>query len=209
MNDYFIKIFEFLQWNWKDIIEVIFWGFTLIIAWTWLQTWKRQLKGTIEYELAKKTLHRVYQVERHFNLVRNPMLSIYIDLSDTPEIKHEKYHQAYKSRMDPLFSVIEKLNIDILEAEVLWGNDLRKLVFEMFRHLRELQVWVEEYIKVISGLPGYKDDYPMDLKKEYRDIMYWKQIGYFTDYHKSDKFALDFEEKRKAIEDYLKPFLKK
>jgi hypothetical protein len=79
----------------------------------------------------------------------------------------------------------------------------------MFRHLRELQVWVEEYIKVISGLPGYKDDYPMDLKKEYQDIMYWKQAGYFTDYHKSDKFALDFETKRKAIENYLKPYLKK
>jgi hypothetical protein len=68
------------------------------------------------------------------------MLSIYIDPSDKPERRYEKYHQVYKARLDPLFFVIEELNIDILEAEVLWGNDLKKLVYEMFRHLRELQV---------------------------------------------------------------------
>lgn len=209
MTDYCMEILELLQWNWKDIIEVLFWLGTLLIVWIWLQTWKRQLKWTIEYELAKKILHRVYQAERYFNQVRSPVISAYIDPSDTPEKKHEKYHQIYKTRIDPLFSVIEELNVDILEAEVLWGNSLKELVYEMFRHLRELQVWVEEYIKIKSGLPGYTDDYPLDLKKEYREIIYWKQLWYFTDYHKDDRFALEFERKIKNTENYLKPFLRK
>ena len=219
MSTYCTIISDFLKLNWKDIIEVVFWFFTLIIAWTWLQTWKRQLKGTIEYELAKKILHRVYQVERYFNQVRNPFVSVwelYVEFSEEDrriksdsERKYEENYKAYKSRLDPLFLITEQLNVDILEAEVLWWNDLKKLVYEMFNHLRALQVWVEEYIKIQSGLPGYKEDYPKDLKKEYRDIIYWKQVWYFTEYHKDDIFALGFETKRKAIENYLKPFLKK
>ena len=35
------------------------------------------------------------------------------------------------------------------------------------------------------------------------------QMGYFIEYHKDDSFALEFETKRKVIENYLKPFLKK
>ncbi len=218
MNDFCIKIFEFLQWNWKDITEVVFWFFTLLIAWTWLQTWKRQLKWTIEYELAKKILHKVYQTERHFNQVRNPFLSaweLYINFSEEElksktedERRYEEYHKAYKARLDPLFLVIEELNIDILEAEALWGNDLKKLVYEVFRHLRELQVAVEWYIWVQSWITRYRD-YPKDLKKEFHEKVNWMQMWYFTEYHKDDKFALDFEEKRKAIENYLRPHLKK
>lgn len=212
-------ILDFLKLNWRDITEVVFWFFTLLIAWAWLQTWKRQLKWTIEYELAKKILHRVYQIERHFNQVRNPFVSaweLYVEMSEEDlkiksesERKYEENYKAYKARLDPLFLITEQLSVDILEAEVLWWNDLKKLVYDIFRVLRKLQVWVEEYIKIQAGLPGYKEDYPKDLKKEYRDIIYWKQVWYFTEYHKDDTFALEFEEKRKAIEKYLKKYLKK
>lgn len=219
MNDSCVKIFELLQWHWKDIIEVLFWVGTLMIAWIWLKTWKKQLKWTIEYELARKILHKVYRVRNWFDWVRQSMLSaweLYVDFSEEDlrlksdsERKYEEYYKAYKARLAPLSLIVEELNIDILEAEALWWNKLKKLVYEIFRQLRELQVAVEEYIKILSWLHGYKDDYPQDLKKEYREIIYGKHIWYFTEYHKDDLFALEFEKKIKDIENYLKPFLRK
>lgn len=218
MNDSCIKIFELLQWHWKDIIEVLFWVGTLMIAWIWLKTWKKQLKWTIEYELAKRILHRIYQVERYFNQVRNPFISaweLYINFSEEDlrlksesDRRYEEYHKAYKDRLDPLFLVIEQLNIDILEAEALWWNQLKKFVYEIFRHLRELQVAVEWYIWTQSWISRYRD-YPKSLKEEYYKKVNWMQMGYFIEYNKDDLFALEFEKKIKDTENYLKPFLKK
>lgn len=218
MIDSCIKIFELLQWHWKDIIEVLFWVGTLIIAWIWLQTWKKQLKWTIEYELAKKILHGIYQVERHFNQVRNPFISAWelhisfseedLRLKSEAERSYEEYYKVYKDRLDPLTLITEQLNVDILEAEVLWWNELKKLVYELFRHLRELQVAVEWYIWVQSWISRYKD-YPKNLKEEFYKKVNWMQMWYFTEYHKDDLFALEFKKKIKDTENYLKPFLRK
>jgi hypothetical protein len=65
--------------NWsstKDVFSIIGTIGALTIGSIGLFTWKRQLRGTSEYELAKKAILKTYEVEQAIQLVRNPMLHL-------------------------------------------------------------------------------------------------------------------------------------
>lgn len=58
----------------KDVFSIIGTIGAITIGIVGLTTWRRQLRGTSEYELAKKAILVTYEVEHAIQSVRNPML---------------------------------------------------------------------------------------------------------------------------------------
>src|SRR5690554_6636426 len=63
--------------NWsltKDVVSIVGTIGALGIGVLGLYTWRRQLRGTSEYEIAKKAILGTYEVQQALQSVRNPML---------------------------------------------------------------------------------------------------------------------------------------
>lgn len=63
--------------NWsltKDVVSIVGTIGALTIGGFGLFTWCRQLRGTSEYEVAKKAILKTYEVQQELKSVRNPML---------------------------------------------------------------------------------------------------------------------------------------
>jgi hypothetical protein len=96
-----------------------------------LATWQRQLSGNPEYRLAKDILTCVYDIRDTIDTIRNPLLSY----PNEPDLAKEKlgtlatqqreWHalaQAYERRWRPLQAIVARLETNLIEAEVVWGN---------------------------------------------------------------------------------------
>ncbi|MGD0653640.1 MAG: hypothetical protein ABSA16_04795 [Thermoguttaceae bacterium] len=59
----------------KDIILAISALAAAFIAWRGLATWRKELKGKSEYEIAKQVLKAVYKVREAFKIARNSGVS--------------------------------------------------------------------------------------------------------------------------------------
>jgi hypothetical protein len=120
----------------KDIIISVAAMFTSGVAVYGVIKWKRELQGKVYLETSKKLLTALYGVRNNFEIVR----SGWRDVSEFPEdyIKHktpgsrdpEKEADAlwyvYKNRLSPLTKAMNELDICLLEAEALWGEEVRE-----------------------------------------------------------------------------------
>jgi hypothetical protein len=102
-----------------------------IIALIGLRTWRKELKGKSEYQIAKETLRAVYRVRDGFQHVRNPV----IFSNEYPEeMKDARAHldaekekegtsYVYQNRFKILNKAFCELEERVLDAQVEWGGD--------------------------------------------------------------------------------------
>ena len=166
----------------------------LIVAAIGLSTWKKQIRGVSEYELAKRLMLEVYQLRDALRSTRNPFLSIAEgdkdDTEDTWQIT------AYKKRWAVVSEVLTRFNVTSLEAEVVWDDAIKKQSKEMDSVIRELYNAVEMYIRQKNDEALAEDFYRM-----YDDIIY--------DKGDNDKYNTTLNKAVKGYETILKPHLKK
>jgi len=189
----------------------------IIIAWQGLDVWKKQLKGNAEYDTSRRILFLVYKVRRGVEIVRNPFMSIYEmldfefpeNLSDDEKLKMGT-RKAYGKRFKLLNESRDQLLVDILEAEVLWGNTIRKETYELLTIVKQLDFAVSDYLKMQSedGRREMGADYLKTRQKEVHSII-WDLSPNQIEINPEDKFAVELSEKIKPIEEYLKPYIHK
>jgi hypothetical protein len=151
----------------KDI-AAIFSGFATFaaiigvwIAWRGLKSWRDQLTGRTEYELARRLLRAVYRVRDGIRSVRNHGIvpaevavasaeaGIEHDNSRI-DFSNEQICAVYNRRWQHLASVLSDLDVEALEAEVLWEQKaverlrplrqcVSKLRTNLYLYLRGLQ----------------------------------------------------------------------
>lgn len=91
--------------NWtltKDVFSITGTVGALIFAYLGLSTWKRQLMGTSEYELAKKSILLTYEVQQLIQGVRNPMFYLHKEEVEAGR-KIEEEQRIYDERMKALY----------------------------------------------------------------------------------------------------------
>lgn len=166
----------------------------LIVASIGLSTWKKQIRGVSEYELAKRLMLEVYQLRDALKSTRNPFLSTAEgnkdDTEDTWQIT------AYKKRWDVVREVLTRFRVTSLEAEVVWDDATKKQRKEMDDAIRELYNAVEMYIRQKNDEAFAEDFYRM-----YDDIIY--------DKGDNDKYNTALNKAVKGYETILKPHLEK
>ena len=98
------------------------------IAWQGLQTWKQQLRGTEDHDLARKILSSIIRFQDNFALLR----STQIPLGVSPG-------KAYEDRWAAFHQEASNLGVSLDEASILWGDkfsDLRNLLGQVVTQTR-------------------------------------------------------------------------
>ncbi len=111
---------------------------------------------------------------------------------------------AYQKRWDRVTEVRTDLQAELIEAEVLWGKALNVLCDSIFKLERELFLALRNYITIINPAtePETKKAY-IEIKRMKRDILYEISEG------EPDEYAQDLTSAITAIENYLKPHLRR
>lgn len=117
----------------------------IIIAGMGLQTWRRELHGKAEYELARKVLLGVYRIRDAVDQFRAPLISGWEMVPDGEHIvpgagpPANSHGIALARRWSRVADTYSQLQVDLLEAEVLWGESLKNLRNNLADRLSELR----------------------------------------------------------------------
>lgn len=182
-----------------------------VVAVKGLGTWQRQLKGQSEYELSRRILVSVFKYRDAINGVRHPAMRAY-EMPLPPEDEAAKMSpeqirlygtsKAYQARWDKVQAERTSLYADLLEAEAIWGAELKQLFKKVFDLEHELFTRIRHYIELINpDTSEAKKEAITKINNKARDIMY-DDLGEEPDEYKKDLISAI-----EQIEKYLKPKL--
>ena len=155
----------------KDIIFSVVAILTLITGWVGLTTWKTELKGKSEYQLAKEVLMTVYRVREGFKGIRvNMMFSneypegVLTPLGQIKEGKeYETYKYVYDNRWKALSEALRDLENKNLEAQVEWGPENHEKIMKIRICASQLQYHIWNFLE------QYRDPEKTKWRQEHVD----------------------------------------
>ncbi len=199
----------------KDVITLIAALSAIYIGFAGLNTWKKQLKGKVEYELSRRILKGTLVYRDAIKAFRSPFMST-SEMPIPPDEKRDKmtpdqqsYYglaKVYEERWKSISKARETLYPDELEAEALWGDGLKPLLKTLFNLEHELLISVRHHLQLVNPdtHPKTKETIEkIDAKR--RDILC--DMSDETQ-NQTDVFQTDINEAIDKIADYLKPHLK-
>jgi hypothetical protein len=134
-----------------------------VVAIKGLRTWKKQIRGNADFDVAKRTLHAVYDLREAIMACRDPFMSAG-ELADaleaaeqdnpgpervfaTPaDYKDAASRAAYQRRWKRVADAEVRARAPALEGEALWGPDVRKALLEVSRLCVALHAGLEQYV---------------------------------------------------------------
>ena len=110
-----------------------------IFAYIGLNTWRKELKGKAEYQLAKDVLKSVYKVRDAFKHVRNPAIFEYEypeEMRDySGHLKAEQNYEGtlyvYEKRWEKMTEAFKELEEHHLDAQVEWGSEFQNKILQL------------------------------------------------------------------------------
>lgn len=178
-----------------------------IFAYVGLNTWRKELKGKAEYQLAKDVLKSVYKVREAFKYVRHPAIFAYEypeekrDYSGMREGDYENIDYVYKKRWEKMTEAFEELEERHLEAQVEWGSKFQNVIVKLRTCRAELLVEIRRMLDEKKN--PQRDKKPMEKEKA-RSILYENPGN-----SESDKFTPQIDAAVKEFEVWLRPYIKK
>jgi hypothetical protein len=113
----------------KDIASVVIPIFGVYVAWTGLNTWKKQLTANAERDLARRVLIAVYKVRDAVHRIIT-----FAELVADKEAPSEAAQKILKEKIVELEQTCASLDIELLEAEAVWGDEIiYNASFTLFR----------------------------------------------------------------------------
>lgn len=184
---------------------------TLAIAWAGLSAWRRQLKGTSEYALAKSVLKAVYRVRVAFMRARNPAIFQYEypeEMRDRfghlkKEHDYEGTKAVYDARWKPLADAFHELDELNLDAEVEWGDDFRDVIVPLRKCVIEWQIAVSDLLERKQH-PDAGAQTARDERADQRSILY--DLGEGSEH---DRFTPRINDAVAEFETRLRPHIKR
>ena len=192
----------------KDVVVGIAALVGAVVAVLGLGTWKRQIKGQSDYDLARRLLVTVFKYRDAVDGVRHPaMWADEMPLPSAEESERMSREQsrfygvsrAYQSRWEKVQVERASLYADTLVAEALWGDELKRLFKDLYSLEHELLACIRLYLDAINpDIPDDTKDATAEIRKKRRDIMYddLSEDG--------DEYRKQFRSKVEAVEKYLK-----
>ena len=187
--------------NWsltKDVVSIVGTIGALTIGGLGLFTWRRQLRGTSEYEVAKKAILKTYEVQQAIQSVRNPML--YLSKEEVEAGRRlEEEQRIYSERMTYLNEKWAELQTIRLEAKVIWGAEAQDSFNEVQQRIGDVRgaIWLHFWMKGAYAGPGATVDNSPERVRENDKIVY------FTS--EEDEFSQQIAESTAKVEKFFGP----
>ncbi|WP_119394481.1 hypothetical protein [Salinibius halmophilus] len=164
--------------NWltatKDVVSIVGALGALTIGSFGLFTWRRQLQGTSEYELAKKAVLKAYELQNAIQAVRNPML--YLKTDEVESGNHvQAEQQVYDDRMAKVREKWAELQTVRLEAKVIWGGSAADSFNELQECIGKLNasIWLHFWMKGAYAGPAVTVDNNPQRVAENDKVIYY------------------------------------
>lgn len=185
-----------------------------IVAVRGLNAWKSQQRGNAEYDLALKILTSVFRYRDALEGVRNPAMSNYEmphpDEEQANKMSHDEIRffglaGAYQARWQAVQEQKTTLYAALLEAEVLWGQELKETFERLYKLEHELHNCIRRYLiqSDPNAMQGRKEA-AYKFSQKSRDVMY---SGFGDSEEDGDVFYADIVAVIQDIEAFLKPKL--
>ena len=197
----------------KELILVGVAIFGAYVAHQGLGTWQRQLKGQSEYELSRRILINLFKYRDAINNARSSVMWAN-EMPSPPEEKAKEMdrdqiifygqEKAYEGRWKRILDQKSILCADLLEAEAIYGDELKKLFDKIFKLEYELLIQTRFHLKLLN--PDTKEhirESTTQALKNTREIIYC-DLPYEIDEYQKDLLAAISE-----VEAYTKPKLRK
>lgn len=163
---------------------------TMVAAFLGLSTWRAQLHGGSDFELARRLLAAVYRMRNAIQRARSPLISAF-EYADRPgrppdespfdvKLSSEDYAQVFERRYKPLDDARAELDALLLEAEALWGKAIAQPVTALRSITHELYGAVGQFVEEMKGgddpSPWGKEERARRLALRYRlrEILFWR-----------------------------------
>jgi hypothetical protein len=139
---------------------------TAFVAYTGLEKWKMELQGKASFDAAREVIKATYKLRDELSYCRSPFIpaaefpeGYRRPLGDcTPEERGQAYSHVYTNRWGPVVSAVQDFDAAILEAEALWGMDIKAKADELRQCVRYLRVDIEAFISNEFSDGEYFDD---------------------------------------------------
>ncbi len=192
----------------QGLIVTVAAGTGAIVAVLGLNAWQRQLKGKANYELARRLLTTFYKYRDAIEAVRHP--AMWNNEMPYPEpdkakgmsdahIRHFGVAGAYQARWEKVKEQRVNLYPDLIEAEAIWGSELKSLFSSVISIEGELLHEIEDYLEVLNP----------DTDQETKDAIFQirngkRKVRYATLSARKDDYKEELQAALKPIEIYLR-----
>ena len=193
----------------KDIISILGTVVGLSIAGVGLSTWRKQLKGRTEYDLARRLLKATYRVREGIRRVRHPLMTggemaeaaEKYDIDEPQENRTKVSEAAYAERWKELTDPLNDLKLESLEAEALWGKSINEALEPLYSCIGELKASIWHYHWLESRGDMNKEENQKNYDKAFEVIFE------VSNDPEKDTFTGNVEKAIKKIESVAKPHL--
>jgi hypothetical protein len=212
----FLQVVQQLITITKDVFTCLAAITAAVVAILGLQAWKKQLRGKTEYELAQRLLKSVYKVRNAFAIVRNPMQSnaeiaqamrdakIEGDPLRDQTVKVRSEEAVYQKRWQNVQEAFLELESHMLEAEALWGEDVKKYLQSLNQCAAKLFLNIQRYLQNEQRPPRAGAPYDREAEREIETIIY----SWPADSSDENPFTNEINDVVRQVENFLKPRLK-
>ncbi|MES2216418.1 MAG: hypothetical protein V4481_03935 [Patescibacteria group bacterium] len=188
----------------KDVITFILTLAGIIIAGMGLATWKKQIKGTKEFDTAYNLHYSILKLRNAIKYVRNPAVfpsesykAIEYSKAKYPhkskdEIEKDSHAYVYEMRWDEIKDADTEMESYLLAAEVLWGPEILELMKPLNKKIVELNIALKQ---------NFQPELRTKNAVELHDVIYDKG-NWIT--NEEDSFGKEVSSAIKGITDYIK-----
>lgn len=136
----------------KDVLTVLFTLAGLIIAGLGLATWKKQIKGSKEFDAAHNLHFAMLKLREAIKHVRNPAIwpsesqrAVKFIKERNPEkseedLRKNEHSYVYEMRWQKITDAYTEAESYLLTAEALWGHEIMDLTKPINKKVRELNI---------------------------------------------------------------------
>ncbi|HEH9416839.1 TPA: hypothetical protein SIA31_000834 [Aeromonas sobria] len=192
----------------KDVVLGLCAVGTFILAAYGVKNWARELKGKADFEVSRQFIRAVYKFRDEIENSRSPMTlaneypSDYDPMNKSPEYKAQAWSYVFSNRWKPVVNAVQELEAQALEAEALWGGEVKKLVHDLMKNAQLLRVGMQAIVdNEINENQNFKSDPDLAMRMRGR---VWKKI-----YCDKDEITDSIISTVEKLENYLRPYLKR
>ncbi|MCC6290590.1 hypothetical protein IT398_00770 [Candidatus Nomurabacteria bacterium] len=190
----------------KDVLTALFTLAGLIIAGLGLATWKKQIKGSKEFEASHNLHLAILKLRKAIEHVRNPAIwpsesqrAVKFIKEKNPEksdedIKKNERSYVYEMRWQKITDAYTEAEAHLLVAEALWGHKIMDLAKPLNKKVRELNINLNQ-----NFAPEIRTKDLMAI----HDVIYDKSSE-----TEQDAFSAEVSKNIDAIVDYLREKIK-
>lgn len=140
-----------------------------------LQSWKRELRGKTNFDIARKLLKSAYLLRDEIRSSRSPMIFADEFPKEYPgalgkvsrEEKLEAYSYIYQNRWKPISVALQEFDSFSLEAESIWGAEIRERCKKLRGCAHTLFTAMQTELDFISaGETSRRDEFYENNRKE-------------------------------------------